>query len=116
MHDPQSQLAIGALSSWAIEQLTQAKWFPLIQQESTARVKRAFSWLVAALAAAGLTLTSHYQAGTLTLTITGLTSGHVLHFLWSAVTQVAMQEGWFKLAQAVNGIGYVIEGQKSNAN
>ena len=112
-HDPQTQLAIAAISSWAIERMTRAAWFPVIKQESTAKVKRAFSWMVAALAGAGIGLSSTFDAGTLTVTITGLSVATVIHFLWDIVTQVAMQEGWFKVNQTVNAVGYVVEKTKN---
>jgi len=77
------QLILAAVSSWLIEHLKASKYFPLITVE-TESLNKIFAACVAALATAGILVSSSWDATshTYTFAIANLTAGSVLSFVW----------------------------------
>lgn len=107
MHDPfGNQLVFAAIASWIIQLLKQSKWFPLITTE-TQSLNKLFAGFVAALGTAGILFTQSWDGSTHTLVITlsGLSAGNVLMFIWHWLGQYIYMKGAYKffLKPSTNG-------------
>jgi hypothetical protein len=91
----QNQVGIGFLAVWLIQKLKSLKWFPWITH-TTDRLNRLLSAVIAALAAVGITW--QYEPNQGVLTISGLTVASALSFLWTLLTQGAVQEVLYRVA------------------
>jgi hypothetical protein len=89
-------LALGAVLG--IEALKKAGWFPLVGPGKES-INKVFAVLVAAAAATGIAWSSAFDAsaGTLTVTVTGLTSASIYKGLWAFIQQWIWQQGAWKM-------------------
>lgn len=89
-----SQLATAAAISWVIQKAKASGWFKWITPESSAKVQRVFSGILAVAATAGIHFVfdrSASAAGTYVITVTGLTLANGAHFTWDAFQQYVLQ-------------------------
>lgn len=91
-----SQITLGAVSSWLLQVLKKASWFPILQEDSEKFIKVLWSIITSACAITGLSYT--YDPTAHTLLITNFSFALVLHAGWSWLTQFVMQEGWYQVA------------------
>ncbi len=98
------QLVVAALGAWLIERLKHSKYFPLISTE-TEKLNKLFSGFVAALATAGILVTTTWDAGshTFVFSVTNLTVGAVASFLWHWAGQYIYLKFAYKGIKALNG-------------
>lgn len=89
MHDATSQVAIAAVATWAINWLKTAGWAKFITPESSTKVQRAVSALIALATAAGISFAWDSTAGV--LTISGLHAANAAHLVWDAFQQYVLQ-------------------------
>lgn len=94
-------LVANAIFAWLIQRLKGWAALPWITHE-TEKINHVASALAATLLAAGIALTSDWNAQTHTfvLTISGLSAVNVVHFIWSALGNYILQKGWFKVLYA----------------
>lgn len=95
-----NQLVIAAVSSWLMEKLKDSKYFPLITTE-TERLNKLFAATVAALATAGILVTTNWDGSTFTFSIANLTLPTVGAFLWHWVGQYVYMKFAYKGMKAL---------------
>lgn len=92
--NPQAALGWALGSAYVIEYLKKKKWFTFITPESTNRAKAIFSFLAAAVTAAGIQFAvsgSFLDAGGASVTITGITFTGIKDVLFQWIAQ----QGWY---------------------
>lgn len=94
-HAP-DQIMWALIASYALQYLKTARWFPMLTEESTARIKSQFGFLSALLTAAGVHFAitgSILDGGGASITVTGLS----LDAIKDVAFQWASQQAWFDL-------------------
>jgi hypothetical protein len=90
-----SQLTLGAVFSWLLEALKNAKWFPILQQDGT-KVANTLAGVISSIVAiTGLTYVYDPTAHTLLIQNFGLAL--VGNAVWHWLTQFVMQQGWYEV-------------------
>lgn len=88
------QIPIAIIAAGTLEWLKHQAWFPFVKLDSRG-LNRAFAAVVALATAIGIHATFNSAEGV--LTITGLHLAMVLHGLWAAVQQYALQHASYRL-------------------
>jgi hypothetical protein len=95
-----SHFTSAALVVWIMQVLKKATWFPWLQMQGQAELKR-FVSLVGALAAhTGINYAWHANLaaqGGYQLLVTIPPLSFIVQFVWRWIGQYVMQEGWYKL-------------------
>jgi len=91
-----SQVTLGAVFSYAIQVLKNAKWFPVLQQDGTKIANIVASIIASGAAITGLTYVHDPVAHT--LLITNFSWALVGTSVWHWLTQYVIQHGWYKIA------------------
>ena len=90
-----SQITLGAVMSWILQALKNAKWFPILQQDGTKVANIIAAIISSGVAITGLTYVYDPQAHTLLIQNFGLAL--VANAVWHWLTQYVMQEGWYQV-------------------
>ena len=94
-----NQATLAAISVYLIQKLKSWARLPLVS-ETTDRLNRALSLILATLSAAGILVVANwtgFETGTFTLTVTGLTAANITAFAWTMVKSLAMQEVFYRV-------------------
>jgi len=89
-----SQVTLGAVSSWVLQALKKASWFPVLNESSTTMLKYFWAAVTSLLAITGLSYV--YDPAAHTLLIQNFSLTLVLNAAWHWLTQFVMQEGWYQ--------------------
>jgi hypothetical protein len=92
-----NQISSAAVVVFLLEFLKKQPWFTWLTEESTKKVKMAFSVVFGALAVAGIGYSFNADAGA--LTITGLTFTGIVTALWEVAKQFVWQKAIYKLVK-----------------
>jgi hypothetical protein len=91
-----SQITIGAVTSYFLQVLKNAKWFPVMKQDGTRVVNILVSLVASAAAITGISY--KYSSTDHTLLLTNVSWMMVLTAAYHWLSQYVIQHGWYKLA------------------
>lgn len=92
-----TQLTASGIVVWIMQKLKGAKSVPQVNDGSDT-INRVLALIFATLAAAGITYGYTWEAGTFTLTVTGITVSSVASFLWHVLSGLVTQELIYRTA------------------
>lgn len=92
-----SQIALAAVSSFALQKLKAASWFPVLTEDSAKVIKVLWGLITSLCAITGISY--NYDPVAHTLLIANLSLTAITHGLWNWFSQFVLQEGWYQAVQ-----------------